>query len=142
MDDLSRLHPVFRFRVQQVLADLQALGWQPVVASAIRSSAEQTEKVKKGYSKTMHSWHVPSTMAMLRADKSSFNVVNGNAADIVDKRYGWDGPASKKDFQFWKDLGRTAKKHGCEWGGDWKMRDVAHIQMLFVDSAPRATGYA
>ena len=35
-------------------------------------------------------------------------VVHGNAVDIVDERYRWEGLAANKDFQFWKDLGKAA----------------------------------
>jgi hypothetical protein len=64
-------------------------------------------------------------------------MVEGNAADLVDKRYGWGGPAAKAGFQFWKDLGEIARKHGCRWGGDWKsFKDVAHVEFLFIEAAP------
>ncbi len=91
----------------------------------------------------MKSWHVPSTEAYLPADASSFYVIHGNAADIVDERYGWGGPAADTNFQFWKDLGVIAKEHGCTWGGDWKnFVDVAHIEMLFIESPPSAKAFA
>ena len=84
-----------------------------------------------------------STEGYLPADKTSFEVVHGNAADIVDKRYAWGGPAANLHFQFWKDLGRIAKQQGCEWGGDWKkFKDVAHIQMLFIESPASTKGRA
>jgi hypothetical protein len=137
--DQFHFHPVFKFQVEKILGELEAMGWRPKIASAKRTTAEQAEKLKKGYSKTMHSWHVESTRSILPEGKSAYSVVLGNAADVVDKRYGWGGPAANKEFGFWKDLGKTAKKHGCFWGGDWKMRDVAHIQLLFIDSAPQTT---
>jgi peptidoglycan L-alanyl-D-glutamate endopeptidase CwlK len=69
------------------------------------------EKVRKGYSKTMNSSHRV-----------------GKAVDIIDKRYGWAGPASKLDYKFWTDLGREAKSVGLKWGGDWSsFKDVAHV---------------
>ncbi len=93
--------------------------------------------MRLGHSKTMKSWHVPSTMGLLADGKSAVDMVEGNAADIVDQRYGWSGPAVNAGFQFWKDLGEVARKHGCRWGGDWKsFRDVAHIELLFIEAAP------
>ncbi|MEM7295574.1 MAG: M15 family metallopeptidase [Pseudomonadota bacterium] len=50
------------------------------------------------------------------------------------KPQGWSGPCSSKDNQFWKSLGAIAKKRGLEWGGDWKKRDVAHVQMKMVEA--------
>ena len=90
----------------------------------------------------MKSWHVDSTIATLPHGKNQVDEVLGNAADIIDKRYGWDGLAANKDFQFWKDLGRIAKKSGCIWGGDWKIKDVAHIEMHFIEKPPLSTQYA
>jgi len=127
-----RVHPVFKSSLERTLAGLKTLGWQPYIDNISRTSAEQAEKVRQGYSKTMRSWHVDSTAAILPHDRASFDVVHGNAADIVDRRYGWGGPAASADFQFWVDLGRIAKQYACEWGGEWKNRDVAHIQMLFI----------
>jgi len=132
-----RIHPVFKVSLEKIVIDLDGLRWQPYVDNITRSSAEQAEKMKQGYSRTMRSWNVDTTSATLPYGHTSLDVVHGNAADIVDVRYKWGGAAANKDLQFWKDLGRIAKEHGCEWGGDWKMRDVAHIQMLFIESRPR-----
>jgi len=137
-----RVHPVFKFSLDQILAELKRLTWQPYIDNVSRASAEQPEKVRLGYSKTMHSWHVPTTAATLPHGSTSFDVVHGNAADIVDARYKWAGAAASPDFRFWKDLGRAAKQHGCEWGGDWKIRDVAHVQMLFIEGAPHTMANA
>jgi peptidoglycan L-alanyl-D-glutamate endopeptidase CwlK len=140
---LDRLHPVFKVRLQRVLRELRSLGWQPVAQQTIRTAAQQADKVKKGYSKTMRSWHVQSTLGMLPASGHSYYEVRGNAADVVDRRYGWAGPAANKDYKFWKDLGRAAKGQGLTWGGDWKkFRDVAHIELHFIDSPPIDTASA
>lgn len=135
---LRQCHPLFKNLLLKVLADLRAQGWQPKIVYVKRTQAEQAEKVKKGYSRTMKSWHVESTIGMLPAARGGFEVVHGNAADIVDSRYGWGGEAGRLDFAFWKALGTTAKKYGCSWGGDWKsFKDVAHIQMLYIEEAPQ-----
>ena len=49
---------------------------------------------------------------------------------------------ANKNFQFWKDLGRIAHKHGCGWGGNWKMRDVAHVYLIFGDQPAQTFGFA
>jgi D-alanyl-D-alanine carboxypeptidase len=134
-----RVHPVFRLALGKILAELKRAGWQPYIDNISRTSAEQAEKMRQGYSRTMRSWHVETTIATLPHGSCALDVVHGNAADIVDARYKWAGPAASPDFQFWNDLGRIAKKHGCEWGGDWKRRDVAHVQMLFIEGAPHTT---
>lgn len=140
--NLDQLHPVFRMTLDKILRELAQRGWQPVVAEATRNESRQAEKVKKGFSKTMHSWHVPSTAAILWETKNTYSIVRGNAADVVDRRYGWGGPAASLDYGFWKDLGAVAKDNGCIWGGDWKsFKDVAHIEMNYVDERPRDTAF-
>ncbi len=107
--NLSGLRPGFRAKVERILRRLQSLGWQPRVAEGRRSVAQQREKVRKGYSKTMNSYHL-----------------YGNAADIIDRRWGWKIPQSHR---FWRDLGRAAAAEGLTWGGNWRsFKDVAHVQ--------------
>lgn len=111
--NLSSLHPTLRAKVERVLRRLQAKGWQPYVAEGKRTRAEQAEKVRLGYSRTMNSRHL-----------------TGRAADIVDRRYGWGGRAANQNFQFWRDLGAAARAEGLTWGGDWRsFKDVAHVQL-------------
>ncbi|RMG19279.1 MAG: M15 family peptidase, partial [Planctomycetota bacterium] len=110
--NLDGLDERFRPKVVRILQRLQQKGWQPRVASGRRTLAQQREKVRKGYSKTLRSWHLL-----------------GRAADIVDRRWGWNGPAANLDHPFWKDLGEAARLEGLTWGGNWKrFRDVAHVQ--------------
>lgn len=137
---LRQAHPIFKMRLVAILAELRALGWQPRIWHVTRTETEQAEKVKKGYSKTMKSWHVESTEGHLPAGPGRADIVHGSAADIVDRRYAWEGKAANLKFQFWMDLGAAAKKQGCEWGGDWKtFPDVAHVQMLYVEMPAQST---
>jgi hypothetical protein len=136
---METLHPVFKSRVDRVIGDLHAKGWQPVLVYGRRTEEQQRQKIAEGVG-GKHSWHVASTEAYLpTAEKAFFDVVRGCAADIVDRRWAWDGPCKNKNHQFWKDLGASAKKHDLEWGGDWKKRDVAHVQMKFIEDAPHSS---
>src|SRR5262245_51782364 len=127
---IATAHPAFASALRKILGELQALGWEPRIAELRRTPRQQAVKVRQGYSKTKKSWHVDSTIGLLPAGGGQMQVVQGNAADIVDNRYGWSGLGANPGFQFWEDLGRIAKEHGCEWGGDWKkFKDAAHIQM-------------
>lgn len=72
---------------------------------------------------------IPST------EGGGVEVVHGCAADIIDRRWGWDGPCANKNHRFWRDLGAVAKNNGLEWGGDWKKRDVAHVQMKIIEES-------
>ena len=131
---LRSLHPVFRSKVKSVLEELKENGWQPVVWQGKRTSEEQAEKVRKGFSRTLYSWHVQTTSNMMSTGLDRVDIVYGAAADIVDQRWRWEGPCRDHNHPFWKDLGRIARKHGLEWGGDWvSFKDVAHLQMKFVE---------
>ncbi len=132
-------HPAFQSRLNMILIDLANLGWKPRLhRQAVRTRDEQARIVAAGNSKTMNSWHVRSTQATLPHGRTELDIVYGNAADIIDERHGWSGPAADTKFKFWQDLGRVAKKYGCSWGGDWKrFPDVAHIEFLYIDTPPR-----
>lgn len=124
------LNDKFKPIVLEILTKLEAKGYQPIVAEGLRSVAQQQEKVKLGYSTTMHSYHL-----------------SGFAADIVDKRYMWNIPVS---HQYWKDQGEIVEalkktNPGLYWGGSWKypiaryydylrgktkyFMDVAHVEL-------------
>ncbi len=119
----------FKFKpvVLEILEQLEAKGYQPFVAEGLRSIEQQREKVNKGYSKTMNSYHL-----------------SGMAADIVDKRWLWNIPLS---HPFWKDLGEITLNlakttPGLRWGGVWQegrmerfLRALKGQEKFFVDPA-------
>jgi peptidoglycan L-alanyl-D-glutamate endopeptidase CwlK len=103
---------MFNHKVDKILQELRSEGWQPRVVSQHRTIEEQRELVRQGRSQTMSSQHLA-----------------GLAVDIIDKRYGWHGPASDLDYEFWRDLGEACTKRGLTWGGNWEsFPDVAHCQ--------------
>lgn len=139
---------MFKHSVELILIDLRKLGWDPTIVFARRTEEQQRDAIRRGASHTMLSWHLQDTIGLLPDGRSHLQVVRGNAVDIVDKRYGWEGKAKSLDFQFWKDLGAAAHNQNCQWGGDWKpvkrkgkdgkmhiieQRDVAHVQMFFTE---------
>ena len=115
MKKLSAVKHDLIIRILPIMAEEEELGWQPIVAEGMRTKAQEREKVRKGYSQTMHSKHL-----------------TGDAVDIVDKRYGWDGKASNLHFKFWRDQQKAVHHHqeGLTSGADWiHFKDVAHIQL-------------
>lgn len=107
------LNEQFYGQLQPLIKELEAMGFQPKIAEGRRTLEQQAEKVRKGYSKTMNSNHL-----------------HGNAADIIDKRWGWSQAAIDNGFN--KALGDLAAKYGLGWGGQWKSfgphGDWAHVQ--------------
>ena len=109
---LATLEQPFQKKVAAVLVRLRKKGWEPVVISGRRSIEQQRKIVAAGRSGTMKSRHLC-----------------GRAADVMDRRHVWKGPAANPNFKFWTDLGVAARAEGLEWGGDWKrVKDVPHIQ--------------
>ncbi len=114
--NLDGLDPMFAQQIKEVLFKLAQKGWQPRVAEGLRSLEQQQEKINQGHSSIK--------------DPKNSKHVQGVAVDIIDSRYGWGGPASDLNFQFWLDLGEAAREAGLTWGGDWKtLKDVAHVEI-------------
>jgi hypothetical protein len=110
--NLGGLREDFRPRVIRILQRLRLKGWQPYVASGRRTLAQQRKILAAGNSRTLRSYHL-----------------EGLAADIVDRRWKWGGPAADTNHPFWNDLGRAAAAEGLVWGGNFKsFKDVAHVQ--------------
>jgi D-alanyl-D-alanine carboxypeptidase len=131
--ELTSLHPFFRAKVNFVLLSLKHNHWQPFVYQGKTRTPQQAQENVQKRTGINKSWHRPDVVGLLGSNQ----VVQLYAADIVDERWGWEGPAKDLNHQFWNDLGRFAKAAGLEWGGDWKKpRDVAHVQMAVVDSPP------
>jgi hypothetical protein len=139
---LGGLSSSFRGYVVHVLHALKVKGWQPIVYSGKRTKEQQKALIKKGTGGSV-SWHVSGTHTNHFVNGIGYTVT-GEAADIVDKRYFWQGPAEDLNFAFWRDLGLAAKANGLEWGGDWKggehPRDVAHVQIKYMNISQNLRG--
>lgn len=90
----------FRNCVERCIKAIEAKGVDAKIFEALRTVAEQREKVKKGYSKTMKSEHLPDKTGKARA------------ADVADAKKGWSA-----DKRFWLLLGSAAWAYGVGWGG-------------------------
>jgi peptidoglycan L-alanyl-D-glutamate endopeptidase CwlK len=103
-------NPTLLAGIENIKQELELKGWRPMEVEICRSVAQQKEKIRLGYSQTMHSKHL-----------------KGRAVDMVDERYYWRIPLTHK---FWKDYGEACRNQGFIWGGDWKyFKDVAHCEM-------------
>lgn len=129
--DIDLLHPTMRAKVERILARLEAQGYHPRVHSTFRSQEYQSfiytlSTVQKkvtgqiGMTTTTHSCH-------------SKNLQNGEpAARAVDIRQGVSGPHlylptelfRKRHAEFYKALGKEAKREGLRWGGDFSKTGI------------------
>src|SRR3990167_10500617 len=115
----NSLRPDFQPWVVKVLAELESLGWEPIIFEGRRTIEEQREKVRLGYSKTMRSRHL-----------------SGYAADIVDRRYLWNSGKYMTELrQYAIDIKRIAEGMGIISGTIWKsfgpLGDYAHVELPF-----------
>lgn len=113
LDDLSC---VARSKIDQVLARLKQAGISITIIDVLRTPKEQEENIRRGVSWTKHSKHLP--------DKNG----KSNAIDIAPtellKEKNW-APASP----LWQIIGQEAKAAGLKWGGDWKQKDMGHLEV-------------
>jgi hypothetical protein len=141
---IASLSPPMQMKVKGILQHLSQKHWQPVVVHGRRTHAEQLKKVHQGYSSIINSLHVEGakqqkagfghepihTTAQAMVAQYGPYIIRGEAADIVDARWGWLGPCRNLHHAFWNDLGAAARQAGLVWGGLWRSkRDVAHVEM-------------
>jgi len=112
--NLDLLHPTLRRKAKAIIADLKGHGYCARARSTWRSVAEQLVLYKHGKTGVKFSFH-----NALRKGKPCSLAVDFTPCYNRDKTR-----------RFWQLLGRSAKAHGCTWGGDWKMRDYGHVQLL------------
>ena len=113
--NIQGLVPEMKAILPNIIADLKALGFDPVIDGGHRTIAEQQKKKDSGASKTMKSNHL-----------------HGGAVDIVDRKIQWSG--SKKEIaRFAAAMQAVAAKYGLESGVPWKSYgasgDFAHLQL-------------
>ena len=129
--NIDHLHPTMKAKVERILARLEAQGYRPQVRSTYRSQDYQDfiynvsvfqKKYtgQNGFTTTRHSCHTK-------------NLKNGDpAARAVDIRQGISGPHlylptrffREKHAEFYKALGKEAKREGLNWGGNYKKKGL------------------
>lgn len=131
---LDGLAPKFRTRVEAMLIELEAKGFDPMIAESLRTAERQRYLYGFGreyddgrgivtYSSTGHaSWHY-----------------YGLAVDVISRAKRWNAPSS-----FWCALGESATAHGLAWGGNWPtFPDKPHVQFgAPMRSSPSSRIYA
>jgi len=119
---LDGLQPAFRARVQELLANMRARGFDPLVWETYRDPA-RGEKLNAKQGGVL----VGASMHCL-----------GLAADIVDAKRRWAAP------DFFTALGEEAERIGLVWGGRFKNpdgsegRDRPHVQAIPIEAQQAA----
>lgn len=129
--DLNHLDPTFCVLVDQVLDDLIAAGWTPYVAETLRSPERQAELVAQGVSWTKTGMH-PRGLACDIVDGRSVGghlVLWGDSLDSWRLDADTVGERAMAAESFFQALGIAAENRGLTWGGRWRHRDPAHLEM-------------
>jgi len=115
-----------RAKIAAVIDALAHHGYPDVfIAEAMRTVAQQREKVRLGYSKTMNSYHLKRGSDGL-----------GLAADIVPRSTGWNAPK-----RFWLMLGWLCYKHEVGWGGVFGFNAARRAKVLDAMGRLSAAGW-
>jgi len=124
--DLTKLAPRFRVAVERALYDCHADGLDVWVYEGLRSPELQAAYYRRG--RTEIPPHKPVTNA--KSNLYSWHGF-GLAVDVISQsRHWYETP------QWFARVAEHFKRHGCKWGGDWKMRDLPHMQWGRCKASP------
>jgi hypothetical protein len=113
INDLNALHPYFRDKVKQLIAQCKAKGIDLVIVETFRTHAKQNEYKGMGRNYT-------STAGGRSRHQYGLAV---DVVPVVNNKPVWDNTA------LWKKIGMTGESLGLRWGGRWKRPyDPAHFE--------------
>jgi peptidoglycan L-alanyl-D-glutamate endopeptidase CwlK len=119
VERISGLQPQVRSAVEKVLADAEKAGLDILISQGLRTFAEQQRLFDQGRTK-------PGKVVTNAEPGESYHNF-GLALDFVTVVKGKAVWAVGKE---WKRFVAISKKHGFEWGGDWKtFQDNPHLQL-------------
>ena len=111
--DLKALHPYFRDKIGQLIANCKKIGIEVSVVESFRTKSKQAEYFGMGKKYTRSSGGKSKHQYGLACDLVP--IVNGTAQ--------WD------DKKLWKRIGMEGEKLGLRWGGRWRsIYDPAHFE--------------
>lgn len=117
-NDLDALAPKFRERVEAAVDECWQNGLDAYVFETLRCRELAELYHARGTSKApneLYSWHG-----------------YGLAVDVISKKDGWDPPEG-----WFRKVADIFRKHGCDWGGDWKtFKDLPHFQLGGLKASP------
>ena len=116
---LSKVNPVLRIKIAQVIANLAAQGLDVRVVSGLRSFSEQDALFAQGRTKP------GEIVTNARAGQSNHNFALAvDLCAFIDNQPDWN------DLKAFAAIGAEAKKAGLHWGGDWKkLKDLPHVEI-------------
>lgn len=128
MRNISDLHPKLQEKAELLVKKCKEKGISIGISECLRTKAEQDALYAKG--------RTTAGAIVTNAKGSSYSSMHqwGVAFDFYLKE-DVDGDGKTGDDAFnnstklFNKVGAVAKDIGLEWGGDWKMRDLPHVQL-------------
>lgn len=117
MDELA---PRFSAAVGRLLVEHRKAGFDPIVYEALRTDERQAWLW--GFGRDYDDPDPRGEVTNARNGDLSWHKY-GLAVDIISASKGWDATAA-----FWNALGAAARDEGLAWGGDWRRKDLPHVQ--------------
>lgn len=152
-DDLDKLAPKFREAVIAALDECHAQNLDAIVWEACRSNELQRVYYQRGRPPTKQ-WPKPVT----NAPNNTYSWHGyGLAIDVISKQHGWfnvtpelvagltpgtepyqrvDEFRKAQGRQWFYNVSKVFKRHGCDWGGDWIQKDLPHFQWGRLKPSP------
>ena len=116
--DLAKLAPRFRAAVEAAIAECNAFGLDAYVYEGYRS--EETQRAYYARGRTV----IPPERPVTNAASALYGWHGyGLAVDVISRSKLWS-----ETPEWFAHVAAIFKRHGCKWGGDWKMRDLPHHQ--------------
>lgn len=140
LDD-PRVHPVAREKFKAVLRDVRGYGLPLMVWEVFRTRGRQRMYYAQGRSDELliavgftleeiaayrRVGYTPEKPRITNSTLPRFHG-KGLAMDCcwcVNGKPTWNVPE-----EWWRKYGSAARAHGLVWGGDWKIRDMAHVEL-------------
>jgi peptidoglycan LD-endopeptidase CwlK len=116
--DTTLLAPKFWEAVQAALAECATNNLDAFIYEAYRT--EQLQSMYYARGRTV----IPPTTTVTNASSNLYSWHGfGLAVDVISRSKEWDAGDA-----WFAQMGAIFKNHNCKWGGDWKMKDVPHVQ--------------
>ena len=140
LDD-ERVNPAFRQLAKQVLATVRLRGLPVIVVEVFRSRGRQrmlyaqgrsderlrgagfTEQEIAAYRRAGATQDKPVVTHLVNPQKHGRGLAM-DCAWLISGKVSWRAPEA-----WWESYGAAAKAVGLIWGGDWKMKDLPHVEM-------------
>lgn len=115
--DINELHPKVKAKAQAFLDECKKAGLNVIIYSTYRDHESQNDLYAQGRTKS------GKIVTKAKGGDSFHNWrVAFDAAPVTNGKIDWN------NSKLFERMGAIGKKVGLEWGGDWKFKDMPHLQ--------------